>query len=62
MKQTENNSNEFDLTSPAKVAPTTPYLSVEKRQPKGYLNSFQMPNLTDKQIKAFKKSRERQSR
>tara|TARA_R110002051_G_scaffold316955_1_gene397404 strand:- start:252 stop:449 length:198 start_codon:yes stop_codon:yes gene_type:complete len=53
-----NNSNEFDLSNRNQKLQETPYRSLEKVGPKGYLNPLQMPFINDEQRRELKKSLE----
>lgn len=56
MNQTKNNSDEFVLGKPAPRVGETPYKTVVKKPPKGYLNPLEMPFLSEAQRRRLKKS------
>lgn len=51
-----NNSNEFDLNKKNQNLQETPYRSLKKVNPKGFLNPLQMPLINEEQRRDLEKS------
>ena len=56
MNSRKNNSNEFELGKAQSRLRETPYVTLKKEPPKGYLNPLQMPLITDNQREKIKES------